>query len=393
MRQPYAPINVQLTKARRILLLGARAPVTLALARNFARVGHKVWVADSFRPHICERSSVVSGVFDLPSPRFQLQKFFARLEQIVLLERLDWVIPTCEEVLYVAPGAQNSALKAHFFVDTLKVLERLHHKGKFIKLCQEIGLSAPESHTLENRAQLKKFCSSASGKWIFKPVYSRFAARVQVWDERSKISDLERPVFPLLAQRFLEGEEFCTYGVARAGRLLAHVAYRPKYRAGRGAGVYFESLEDADSLEFVRVVVQHLNFTGQIAFDFVRNPSGLWPLECNPRAVSGAALFGPELATAWLEDGALLTVPAGKKAMFALPTLLYGLGKVPLFDLARDVLSAKELVWDASDPAPFWHGFECLRAMHTLARNLGKSAIQASTWDLEWDGFGGETHV
>lgn len=381
-----------------LLLTGARAPVTLALARAFDRAGHRVSVADSFTPHLCQSSNAVWASLELPAPRWHPDAFFSRLENKVLSERFDWVIPTCEEVFYIARGAEHSPLRAHFLVDRLETLSTLHHKGKFIALCQALNLNAPETHTLESKAALDTFRSRESGKWIFKPAYSRFATQTHEWSAPEEAFPVLDPQsLPWVAQRFLEGREFCTYSVVRAGRVRAHVAYRPLYRAGRGAGVYLESLRHRAALEFVERLAAQLEFSGQMAFDFIENPAGLWPLECNPRAVSGAALLcGLEtaedgLARAWLEedpreDASLLEAPAGIRATFALPTLLYGLGQAPPLRLLSDLLRARDLVWDARDPAPFLHQLACLWAMQRRGRQLGMSALEASTWDIAWNG-------
>jgi predicted ATP-grasp superfamily ATP-dependent carboligase len=396
---------------KRILLTGARAPVTLTLARTLARQGHTVFVADSFWPHICQRSRDIAGFFELPQPRFAPQKFMARLEQIVLLERIDLVIPTCEEVMYIARGAEYSPLREHFWVDSLATLEGLHHKAKFIALCQNIGLSVPETHVLEGKAALEGFCRSATEKWVFKPAYSRFATQTVFWNGGERVP--ENLTFPLVAQRFLEGREFCSYSLAQQGQILAHVAYQPKYRAGKGAGVYLEQIHHAQAQAFAQTLASSLKFTGQFALDFIETPQGIFPLECNPRAVSGAALLDgftlnhalfpqdfrddfdmqeskkPHPPRAFQKFPQRVGTPQKNetaRVMFALPTVFAGLGKVPLTTLISDLLQAKDLIWDAADPAPFFQQMNCIRATLKRTQKLNISPLEATTWDIEWDG-------
>ncbi len=403
------------SNSKRILLTGARAPVTLTLARTLARQGHTIFVADSFWPHICQSSRAVSRFYELPPPSFQPQKFMARLEQIVLLERIDLVIPTCEEVMYVAYGAEHSPLREHFWVDSLATLEGLHHKGKFIALCQNIGLSVPETHVLEGKAALERFCHNATGKWVFKPAYSRFATQTVFWNRGERIP--ENLSFPLVAQRFLEGREFCSYSLSQRGQVLAHVAYQPKYRAGKGAGVYLERIMYSPIQEFVQAFAQtlasSLKFTGQFALDFIETPQGIFPLECNPRAVTGAALLDgntlsqalfppdfphgfdmpnsrkPHSARAFQKFPQVVGTPQKNetaRVMFALPTVFAGLGKVPLKTLISDLAQAKDLIWDYTDPAPFFQQIPCLLAFWQRAKTLKISPLEATTWDIEWDG-------
>jgi predicted ATP-grasp superfamily ATP-dependent carboligase len=397
--------------SKRILLMGARAPVTLALARTLAGQGHSVFVADSFWPHICQTSRAVSRSLELPPPRFQPQKFMDRLEQIVLLERIDLVIPTCEEVMYLAQGAEHSPLREHFWVDSFSTLEGLHHKGKFIALCQNIGLQVPETHVLEGKAALEGFCRSVTGKWVFKPAYSRFATQTVFWNRGERVP--QNLTFPLVAQRFLEGREFCSYSLAQQGQVLAQVAYQPKYRAGKGAGVYLEQIYHAQAQEFAQTLASSLKFTGQFALDFIETPQGIFPLECNPRAVSGAALLDgftlnqalfppdfphgfdmpnsrkPHPPRAFQKFPQVVGTPQKNetaRVMFALPTVFAGLGKVPLKTLISDLAQAKDLIWDAADPAPFFQQIPCIWATLQRAQKLKISPLEATTWDIEWDG-------
>jgi hypothetical protein len=243
------------------------------------------------------------------------------------------------------------------------------------------------------------------------PAYSRFATQTVFWNGGERVT--ENLTFPLVAQRFLEGREFCSYSLAQQGQILAHVAYQPKYRAGKGAGVYLEQIHHAQAQAFAQTLASSLNFTGQLALDFIETPQGIFPLECNPRAVTGAALLdGNTLSQALFPPDFPhgFDMPNSRKphpprafqkfpqrvgtpqknetarVMFALPTLFAGLGKVPLKTLISDLAQAKDLIWDAADPAPFFQQIPCIWAMWQRAKTLKISPLEATTWDIEWDG-------
>ena len=50
-----------------ILLTGARAPITLEMARSFAKQGHKVIVCDSSRLTIARWSNTVTKYYTIPA--------------------------------------------------------------------------------------------------------------------------------------------------------------------------------------------------------------------------------------------------------------------------------------------------------------------------------------
>lgn len=375
-------------QVKRILITGARAPVALELARSFAQAGHTVFAAESQWPHLCQKSKAITQSFALPKPRLEPLKFARALEQLVQSERIDLVIPTCEEVFYVANAASLSGHPERYFVSSLSVLRQLHDKWAFIKLAQSLGLQVPQTWLLQTPQDLKKF---PKHKLILKPVFSRFATQTLRPEAGQSLPEL--PIHrdaPWLAQDFIEGQELCSYSVAKAGKLTAHVVYRPKWRAGFGASIYFELLENPAILGFVQTLVRHLNFTGQIAFDFIENADGVWALECNPRAVSGVHLLPKEAQVgAFLGKELQPSVP-GQRANLGLAMWMYGLpaalrrGQVG--EWWRDWRSAKDAIWEPTDPRPSWHQVVCVASSLRQAYRNKVSALEATTLDIEWNG-------
>ncbi|MFN8509466.1 MAG: hypothetical protein U0Z75_02705 [Deinococcaceae bacterium] len=368
-----------------LLLTGARAPTTLYLARLLG-AKHRVFIAESCSEHLCQTSRYVTANLKLPAPRFDPKGYFDQLERQMFSNQIDLCIPMCEEVMFVAAGADHSFLKRRFLVDSLSVLKTLHNKWSFYQFCTEMGLLVPETHLLENQSDWETL--SANEPWFIRPVFSRFAARSGVW----KPGDFSRVGEPWVASSVLIGEGCCSYSIARKGRVVAHSAYRPTYRAGMGAGVFFEPLSSGEILEIAQHVVKHLNFTGQIAFDFIETPKGLYTIECNPRATSGLFLVPRKSLEAALLDpdceGQKPLLQKGRPMMLTLPTLLYGKG-MPIMTRLRDLFRARDALWDLSDPFPYADQLRILHSLHQNARRLGLTSLQASTFDIEWDGSHG----
>jgi glutathione synthase/RimK-type ligase-like ATP-grasp enzyme len=381
----------------RVLLTGARAPVTLELIRLFARAGHQVFVAESARVHLGQSSRFVTKSYALPKPRFEPQAFIEKLERIVELEQIDLVIPTCEEVFWISGMIAGSSLREKFFVTDSNILLKLHDKSRFADLARKLELRFPETRVLKSKSDLEQL--PRHKKWILKPAFSRFAAKTQILKAGVKLSNLEpsdKQVW--LAQEFLEGQEYCSFAIAQAGKVQAFVLYRPVWRAGFGASVMFESIPKDDpisleALEITRVVVEHTNFTGQIAFDFMLTSDGLQVLECNPRATSGVHFFAPDdhLERAFFEVLETPIVPAQtQRAMLALPMVLYGLpsairsGRV--LEWWSDLVSTRDVIFDRDDPSPTWHQIPSAIELLREANRLNCSALEASTADIEWNG-------
>jgi hypothetical protein len=377
----------------RVLITGGRAPAALELARLFAAAGHTVFAADSTPWMLCGASRAVTKAFRVPEPRRHPRDFANRLAGIAREQRIDLILPTCEEVFYV--GRFKSELERHakVFCADLTVLERLHSKAQFADLVlRENGFGtevrAPESWVVRTRSDLDTL-SMTSEELVLKPVFSRFATATLIRPDAARMRGiaLDRP---WLAQRCIAGTEFCSYSVCRDGAVQAHAVYRPAWRAGKGAGIYFEPHAIPEIERFVSGLARHFHLTGQVAFDFIVEASGrVFVLECNPRATSGVHLFDAALATAF--TGATDIVRAGHgPRMMASAMALLGPGQAlatgRLLPFCRDFARARDVIWSWRDPMPVFTGLLSAAAFTWKGFRHRVSAEAATTLDIEWDG-------
>ena len=86
----------------KFLVLSARAPVALDWARQIVAAGHEVYLADYGAGNLGRASGLAQSFWTLPAPADAPLAFIQRLQQILAQERIDWLIPTCEEVFCVA---------------------------------------------------------------------------------------------------------------------------------------------------------------------------------------------------------------------------------------------------------------------------------------------------
>lgn len=249
-----------------MLLTGGRAPVTLDLARMLHRAGHRVYVAESAVRHLTRLSRAVEQCAVVPSPRHDTRAYLAELERLAQDWQIDLLIPMCEEVFYVAQGADRLRAYCRVLVTTLEQLHELHHKYDFIQLAGSLGLSVPDTRLIHSRQEWMEAQSVLGkvGDWVWKPVYSRFAAKVRMptlmndearagTDQEGNVSEKKRRHFrndppdevalssisPWVAQAYIPGQMLCTYSIAHEGQLVAHATYDSRYRTGSvGASVF-----------------------------------------------------------------------------------------------------------------------------------------------------------
>jgi hypothetical protein len=367
-----------------VLLTGGRAPVCLELARAFAGAGWRVIVAESLPVHLCARSRAVAACHRVPEPNAEPAAFITALERIIDTEQIVLLLPTCEEIFWVARGLDRLQGRCRVLVEPLERLRQLHSKWAFIQLVASLGLPVPATTLLTERPSLAENHEGL----VLKPVFSRFAAKVQLLQPGQRPGPFAPTAAqPWVAQQLLRGRHLSTWSVAHAGRLTAHADYAAEFRAGGGACISFRPAGIPAVEDWVSRFVGALGFTGQIAFDFIQTADGtLYPLECNPRATSGLHLLQPaDLVRALTDPTAPVQRPVLTEVALRIPLLLFGpQGKWRRWlHLLRH---AKDAIHRPGDPWPLVDQLRMLGPLYRRARRQGISLIEATTADLEWNG-------
>lgn len=207
-------------------------------------------------------------------------------------EHIDCIIPCCEEVMFLACHQEQLPEHCHLYAPEFSTLRFLHNKWLFVQSLHGFGVKSPHTALLENAQALESWqAENPQADCVIKPVFGRFGTGLR----KAGRSKPQRMRFPVLAQERLGGEELCSYSLAYQGKLMAHTVYSPKYRAGPGAGVYFEPRAHPGIDTFVAHYIAVNRLSGQIAFDFFVGKGFVAPIECNPRATSGLHLLPPDM--------------------------------------------------------------------------------------------------
>ena len=376
-----------------ILLTGGRAPAALELARVFHRAGHTVFSAESLQGHLSQPSNAIKENFIVPSPRWQKDAFIAALKNIVIENKIDLLVPTCEEVFYIAMGRDE--IPCGIFAESSPRLNDLHNKWIFVIKAVGEDLSVPETMLVVTQDDMLH----AYSYWkelVLKPVYSRFASRTLIkYPFKLALSNLLiDPDYSWVAQEYLAGRQFCSYSVCHEGRVVAHTVYPADFTAGQGAAVVFQHINHPAIFQWVKTFVGKYKLTGQVAFDFIQTSDGrIWALECNPRATSGVHLLAshPQFAESFFNPSLECISPTGEHSyMLSAAMLVYGLPdaveKKRLGEWFSTFFSSKDVVFDFKDPLPFMLQLRSILAYQRLGREKNITPIEASTYDIEWNG-------
>lgn len=377
---------------RTIVVTGARAPYALHLARVFHDAGHRVVLADTFRYPVSRATRMKDRYVRLPSPRASLADYAAAVAALVRREAPDLIVPTCEEVFFLAAIRDLRGNDIPLFAPHFDVLAKVHNKADFAGLAAGLGADPPLTLRFDARVDLSSLPGPVES-FVFKPVWSRFGSRVLIRPSAADIAKLRpSPADPWVAQRYLPGEEISVFAVAHAGRLLALQSYRPAYRVGHGAAVAFAAVEVPAVQRFVSGLVSRLKWTGQISFDFRRDDAGeLHVIECNPRTTSGVHFFGPGggLARSFL-DGALAQPTLMGAMTLPLAMLAYGLPHAlrenGIGQWWRDFRQMQDISRWPGDRNLLLPQLLALGEIAIKAVREGRGLVETSVRDIEWDG-------
>ncbi len=357
-----------------LLILGARAPVALELCRAFGRAGHRVIMADSLRWPLARWSSYVARYVVLPAPAQDFPAYRRALKKLVEAEKVDHLIPTCEEAFYLSYCREDFAAKV--WTDDWRLLDQLHHKQRFLDLAAGF-FSIPSTRSCTHFSDWEN-----SKNYVFKPIYSRFGTQVLINRPTAECQAPREHPDDWIVQEKISGREICVYSLWNEGKILAFTAYQPSIRLKNGAALVFEPFFDQATYEAVVGLGQSLHYTGQLCFDVIIKDGRPYVLECNPRSTSGIHLLGARLVPCFLEEKALS--PLKNAPVKGLKTVLWlsfrRKGEYPLSQV-------QDVVFDKQDLAPFFGQACSVLELVYLALRRQRSITRVSTWDIEWNGL------
>jgi len=377
---------------KKILLTGARSPITLDLARLLSYSGHEVYASDTSNIHVCRYSNAIKQSFTIPSPRFHPDHFIETLISITQEKKIDFLIPNWEEIFCLSKSIDQFPKYCKIFCSPFDLLNTLHSKWLFSQKLKELGLNVPRTYLISSIQQLQDVPFKDS--YILKASYSRAAQRVfKVFPNKPLPGFTILPNNPWIAQEWIRGKKYCCYSVCYNGKVNAHSTYPVEFSIDESSCLTFEAVNHPKILQWVQLLVEKIGYTGQISFDFIESADGkLYAIECNPRATSGLHLFEKkdEIDRSFFnKNQQLITPKVGTRRQIATGMVIYGWrskhpGKKTSAFLKK-LFSIKDVVFDFKDLKPFLlqpyiFFFYCLNCLR-----LHSSLPATFTYDLDYD--------
>lgn len=351
---------------RTVLVSGGKMTKALQLARAFHADGHRVVLVESSRYRYSGHrfSRAVDAFHVVPDPTDP--GYAAALADVVEREGVDVYVPVCSPVasLHDARAARLLADRCEVLHVADDVIGMLDDKDRFAAAAQELGLGVPRTHRITDPQQVLDFDFPDDGtRWILKsipydpvrrldltPLPRPTREQTRAFVEQLPISDDQ----PWILQELVEGQEYCTHGTVRDGKLQVWACC-----ASSPFQINYAHLDEPDIEAWVTTFVAAHGLTGQVSFDLIRTPAGeLRAIECNPRTHSAITMFHdhPDLARAYLDDDVDTIRPLpDSRPTYWLYHELWRMLTAPATAprRLRVIVDGKDALWDRHDPLPF----------------------------------------
>ncbi|KAF1832168.1 hypothetical protein BDW02DRAFT_571318 [Decorospora gaudefroyi] len=252
-----------------VLLSNGRFPVSLDLARQLHKAHHRVYTVDPMEFHICKFSWAVKKSKETPAPATDPAGYIEAVKKAIKQWSIDIIIPLHEEIFFLAESNEPEII-SRLYAPPFIELYQLHNKWEYTELLGRCGLDRPEAYFCTKPEDVEAL--DRSRDWALKPVLGRSSTGVQHIKPNKEVdySSFElSPKNPHIAQEWLPGNRYCTYGVFRKGQMQAFCTYPVMETIDGSSSVFFEAVEHKEIEAYVRTLAEKLNLTGQLAFDMV----------------------------------------------------------------------------------------------------------------------------
>ena len=301
-------------------MFGPAAPIAI---RRFGELGFNVTAADCHRLAFGFYSKYVSRRVRLPSLRIHPQAYTEALLRELETGRYDYFFPVFEEVIPLSRYRERTLAATKSVIPDFEKIMTLHDKTKLAELAKTLDIDTPETFVPRSREEAHDFIQAIDYPIVIKLQKSSGAAGFRIVREPdpkritkqyfdvAEVNRLDEAHLPMI-QRFIEGPTICSLELAARGELIAQLLVQGIRTLPRPSGttVYRETVSSPACEEASRRIIEHLNWNGFCAFDYVLDRATDRPflVDGNPRVTGSVGLArhaGCDMIPAWirLADG------------------------------------------------------------------------------------------
>lgn len=379
----------------KILITSWRSFVSLEFIRILA--GHEIYIQENQEEFICKSSKYIKGVCKTDAPKFEFENYKNQILTFITENKIDIVLPTCEDIFYISRLKYDiENLGCKIICDDFEMLKLFHSKKEIMKISQWLWIQIPKTYEFTSKELLISYIETHPDfLYVIKPKYSRFGNFISsnVIPKSKSIDEIEIDLDnnSYILQEFIAGQNICSYSIFENGNLVSHLNYNCLLTYNNGSATFFESFENDDILNFVKIFAKKYNINWQISFDYIIQSDGkVCLIECNPRTTSWLHLLrnNDEFKNTFLTYLKWISykpyvLKKKVRTWFFFINLLYTFS-VKKFSYWIDSLTC-DVVFDTKDISPFLRQLSLLKYYKNLSRKKNMTLTQVTSYDIEYD--------
>ena len=229
----------------------------------------------------------VDASYLLPYPAAGSEALLELLLEIHTQERLDAVIPCLDAELpcFISIAAELQQRGILTYIPTRSQLKR-RNKDRLPELCQRLGIHTPETRTVTDPGFFRR-CHAEGWEYPLVVKGAFYDAVVCHTAEQAEAAYYKLAAqwgYPVLLQKFLEGQEINLTGLGTGTSLVGAVMMRKRAVTEKGKAWAGVSVVDEQLERLAANLVEGLGWRGPLEVEVLRSHDGqLYLIEMNPR--------------------------------------------------------------------------------------------------------------
>jgi carbamoyl-phosphate synthase large subunit len=230
-------------------------------------------------------STMVEAAYLLPYPKSGKEALFERIQHIHGHHRLDAIIPNLDSEMlnFIRIRERLSELGIRLFLPAEEQFTR-RSKVNLEKLGQEAGVKVPKTAyiTGPDRIDIKKEELPVLVKGLF---YEAYRADTPLDAARYVRKVAATWGYPVIVQRFTEGDEFNAAALCRQGETLSVVCMKKLVLTDKGKGWACVSIRNEDLVDLTVSLAKALSWSGALEVEAIysKQDKAFYLIEVNPR--------------------------------------------------------------------------------------------------------------
>ncbi len=282
----------------RVLVLDGNLRSALAVTRSLGAKGAVVLTADETRRTLAGSSRYCSESFSYPSPYSDSAGFLEKVGREIVERHVDVLFPASDVTTAVVLQNRDRLGSVRIPFAPFETYDLLTDKYRLLNLAASLGISTPETHMVNGKADIDTLPTALSFPVVVKPSRSRVFSKGR-WirggvryagsldDIRRLAATSESLAHPFLVQQYVEGTGcglFTLYDRGKPVVFFSHRRLREKPASG-GVSVLSESVAVPPRvLEAGRDLLDAVGWHGVAMVEFRVTPSGVpYLMEVNAR--------------------------------------------------------------------------------------------------------------